>query len=641
MLDLMRRKQRLKIILWVVIFSLALGMLLFFVPGINMGSVATDNSAATVDGQSIAIRDFALAYNRTVKRYSNGGKNNTDPETLKAMGLPRQVLDEMITSKILQAAAKRLGVDVSANELSHAIETYPYFQNQGRFIGVEEYKNLLASNDLSVEDFETDLRQSLLVNKLRSIITDSVDMSDKELREEFARDNEKAEVSYTILKKQDFKARVKPVEADLRAYFEAHKAAYQIKEKRKAQYLLIPITALLPGIDVTDQEILDEWNKKPHGETVEAAHILIKVSDESKDAEAKAKAEEVLKKLKAGGDFAALAKQYSQDTGSAAQGGYLGPFQRGQMVKEFEDAAFSLKPGETSGLVRSEHGYHIIRVMRHETPTLESSRPQLMIAIRAQKAQELAKQKAEAAAQLLQKNKDLNLAARSLGIAAEIKETPLFTKDDSSFEPFGSPAMRDEIFALKEINSIGKPVDHPLGMAIPKLVEVQMPRPGDFALSREQIEKDYADAKATELMQAEAKKLSDTARAQGSLEKAAKEMGLTVKASQPFNISGTPDAEIGANTPFNRIAFDLQPGGVGGPVSLSDNAAVLQVKSRSPFDEAAFQKGRSELKARLLQSRQEMYFQDYVRIISEELEKAGKIRINPKALDEGTRRNYY
>jgi peptidyl-prolyl cis-trans isomerase D len=637
----MRRKKRLKIILWIVIFSLALGMLLFFVPGINMGSVTTDNSAATVDGQSIPISEFALVYNRTVKRYSDGGKNKTDPETLKAMGLPRQVLEEMIASKVRQVAAKRFGVDVTSNEVRHAIETYPSFQDKGGFIGVERYKDLLASNDFSVEDFERDLRQTLLISKLRSIIADSVDVSDKELREEFARDNEKTEVNYAILKKQDFMARVKLAEADLRTYFEEHKGAYQIKEKRKAQYLLIPVAQMLSGINVTDQEIQDEWNKKPHEETVEAAHILIRIGDESKDAEAKAKAEGVLKKLKGGGDFAALAKQYSQDTGSAAQGGNLGPFQRGQMVKEFEDAAFSLKSGETSGLVRSQYGYHIIRVMRHETPSFESSRPQLLMAVRNQKAQEMVKEKAEAAAQLLQKNKDLNLAAKNLGVAAEVKETALFTKEDSSFELFGSQALRDEVFTLKDINSIGKPVEHPLGLAIPKLTEVQMPRPGDFALSRGQVEKDYIDAKSTELMQSAATKLSDAARAQGSLEKAAKEMGWSVKTSQPFSISGTPDAEIGANTPFNRVAFDLQPGGISAPVSLSENAAVLQVKSRSPFDEAAFQQGKTGLKAKLLESRQELYFEDHVRIIYEELEKAGKIRVNPKALDEVTRRDYY
>jgi peptidyl-prolyl cis-trans isomerase D len=132
MLDIMRRKKRLKIILWLVIFSLALGMLLFFVPGINIGNVTTDSSAATVDGQAIPMNDFYSTYRRVVKQYSDRGKNKVDPETLKAMGVPKQVLDELITERVLQTAATRFGIDVTENEVRRAIETYPSFQDQGR-----------------------------------------------------------------------------------------------------------------------------------------------------------------------------------------------------------------------------------------------------------------------------------------------------------------------------------------------------------------------------------------------------------------------------------------------------------------------------------------------------------------------------
>jgi peptidyl-prolyl cis-trans isomerase D len=634
MLDIMRRKKRLKIILWLVIFSLALGMLLFFVPGINIGNVTTDTSAATVDGQTIPMNDFVSAYRRVVKQYSNRGKNKVDAETLKAMGVPKQVLDELVTERVLQTVAKRFGIDVTENEVRRAIETYPSFQDQGKFIGIERYKALLAANDLSVEEFEKSMRQSQIARKLRAIITDSLDVSERELRDEFSNSNQQTQVYYTILKKADFTKRVKPTEAELRAYFDGHKASYQIKEKRRAQYLLIPIMPILPAVTATEQEIMDAWNQKPHDETVDAAHILFRVEDESKDAEVKAKAESILKKAKAGENFSDLARKNSQDTGSASQGGYLGPFQRGQMVKEFEDAAFAMNAGEISGLVRSQYGYHIIKVMRRETPTLELSRRLLEADIRIKKAQEIARKKAEEAALLAEKNKDLNLAAKDLGVAVEIKETPLFQKDDASVERDAPQALRDEVFRMKDINSIGKVVEHTVGFAVPKLIEVQMAKPGDFAQFRGQVEQEYIDSKAKELLQAEAKKLSDAARGQGSLEKAAKQMGWSVKTSQSFNISGTPDPEIGANPAFNNVAFELQPGDVSDPLPLLDNQAVLQVKSRSPFDEPAFQKEKAQLRTKLLQASQDMYFQDYVRKVTEELEKAGKIRINSKALED-------
>jgi peptidyl-prolyl cis-trans isomerase D len=631
MLDLMRRKKRLKIVLWLVLFSLTLGMLLFFVPGMNMGTVVTDTSAATVDGQKIPMQTYAEAYRRVVNRYSNDGKNRIDPEMLKAMGLPKQVLDSLITQKVVEVLAKGMGIEVTPEELRQYVENQ--FLDQGKFVGIERYKAVLAANNLSVGEFEENARSLQLLNKMRAIFTDSVSVSDRELRDEFARTNQQTVVDYVILKKDEFKKNVKPAETELKAYFEGHKDAYKIKEKRRAQYLLIPVSPLLASIGATEQEIQTEWNQRPHEETVEAAHILVKIDDPSKEAEAKAEAESVLKQLKAGQDFAALAKKHSDDTGSASQGGILPPFQRGQMVKEFEDAAFALKPGETSGLVRSQYGYHIIRVIKHETPTLESSRGSLIAAIQMRKAQDTAKQKAEQAAGLAQKQKDLNLISKELGVAVEVRETALFNKEDNPFDLGISGALRDEVFALKDINSVGKAVEHPLGYAVPKLLEVQLPRPGEFAGSRTQVEKDFVDLRARELMESNAKKLSEEAGKQGSLEKAAKALGLTIKTSEPFNISGTPSPEIGANSTFTQTAFELAPGTVSAPLALLDNAVVMQVKSRSPFDEAAFQKQKSELRDKLLESAQEPYFQEYIRKATEDLEKAGKIRINQKALE--------
>jgi len=635
MLDIMRRKKRLKIILWLVIFSLALGMLLFFIPGMNMGMVATDNSAASVDGQVIPMQEFAEAYRRVVRNYTNGGKNRVDPEMLKTIGLPKQVLDSLVTEKVIQRTAKNLGIDVTADEVRQAVETYPYFQDQGKFIGIERYKALLASNDISVPDFEQDVRNEQLVKKVREVITDSMSVSDRELRDEFARTNQQTVVEYVLFKKDDFKKQVKPTEAELRAYFDGHKDSYKVKEKRRIQYLLVPASKIISTVKVTEPEILAAWNQRSHEEIVEAAHILFRIPDPSKEAEVKAKAESVLKQVKAGGDFAALAKKYSEDTGSAAHGGVLGPIRRGQMgTKEFEDAAFSLKAGETSDLVRSAAGYHIIKVLSRVTPTLASSRDSIIAEIQSKKAMEIAKQAAEQAATMAQKQKDLSLVAKSLGVAAEIKETPPFEKDDNPFELGISQAMRDMAFELKEINSVGNAVEHTIGYAVPKLLEVQMPRPGDFAEFRSQVEKDFIESKAKELLQADAKKLSEEAGKQGNLEKAAKGMGLAVKTSQPFSISGTPDSEIGANPTFTQAAFDLAQGGVSSPIPLLDNEAVMQVKSRSSFDDAVFLKQKASLKDKLLEANQDPYFQDYIRKATEELEKAGKVRVNPKALEQ-------
>jgi hypothetical protein len=257
-----------------------------------------------------------------------------------------------------------------------------------------------------------------------------------------------------------------------------------------------------------------------------------------------------------------------------------------------------------------------------------------MTTIRQRKAQDLAKQKAEEAARLAQEKSDLSLLGKDLGVVTEVKETGLFKIDDNAFDIGISQALINEIFQLKEIGSIGRAVEHPLGYAVPKLIEVQMAKPGEFAMSRDQVENDYLESKAKEEMEAEAKKLSEEAGRQGSLEKTANSMGLRIQTSQEFKFSESPAPEIGSNSAFNSAAFDLELGAVSDPIPISGRIAVLQVKSRSPFDESTFQKEKAEMRKRLLRSIQESYFQEYIRGVTDELEKAGKIRVNARALEQ-------
>ena len=638
MLDLMRRKKRLKAVLWLVIIGLALGMLLLFVPGGQMGEPGMGSSAATVAGEPISLKDFWQTYRRVLENYSAGGRNRLDPEMIKALGIGRMALDSLITTKVVDYEARRMGLTVTPEELRRAIEAYPGFQTGGAFIGVDRYRAILAANNLTVNEFEDNVRNTLLARKLQNVISDSLDVSNGELREEFDQQNQEAQVQFVVLNRDDFKKEVKLTEPDLRAYFDKNKEKYIVKEQRKAQYLLIPIPELAPTIKVSEKDIQDAWARQPHDETVDASHILFKVDDPSKDAEVRAQAERVLQQIREGGNFAELAKKYSEDTASAPQGGDLGPFTRGRMVREFEDAAFSLKPGEVSGLVRTQYGYHIIKVNSREIPTLEANRRSIEMSIQQQRASELAKAKAAEAAKLAETNKDLNAVAKSLGIPAEVRETGLMAKDSDPLASGISRQMLDEIFQLKEINAIGKPVEHPMGQAIPKLVETRLPKPPDFTEARAAVEKDLIDARAAELMQAEAKKLSEEAAKVSNLAATAKKEGLTVQTSKPFKRTGASESELAGSRTAISDAFSLPVGGVSAPISIQGGSRelVLQVTSRTPFDEEAFNKQKAELRSRMLMSLREAYFQDYIRHVTDDLEKSGKIRINTRAVEQMT-----
>lgn len=635
MLDIMRKKKQMTaFVLWGIIIALGLSMLVW---GINIGgsssSTGPGSSAAIVDDRIITVREFEYRYQQWIDYMKRNSAADLDPEMIKSLGLSQQVLNDLIGEKIVEILAEKWGLAVSPDEVRQAILNDPNLQVDGKFVGLERYKMFLASNGIPLETFESETEHVILDNKLKRLLADSLEVSDEELRQEFTKRNQSTRVAYVVLKKENFKNRVKPTEAELQAYFDSHKDSYIIKEKRRAEYLLVPTSKILPGIEVSEQEIEDEWARNPLPETVEAAHILFLVNDPSKEGQVRAKAESVLEQIRKGGDFAALAREYSEDPGSAQQGGYLGPFPRGQMVKELEDTAFSLKPGEVSGLVRVSYGFHIIKVFRHDIPTMESNRNNLMTTVRLKKAKDAARKKVEEAARLALDTRDLDAVSKEIDSGAEIKETDLFDKDDNPYSVGISQALRDDIFKIEEVGTLGSVVEHALGFAVAKLQEIQKARPGQLEEFREQVREDLIDSRSQELMLAEANKISEEAKNIGNLERAAKNLKYTPKISNDFKSDESPGEDVKDIGAFNFVAFRLGQGSVSEPIPMADTAAVLEVKSRSPFDEAAFEEGKEKLRDEMVQSLQGNYLDAYLRSFREELEEAGKIRVNPDVFE--------
>jgi hypothetical protein len=264
------------------------------------------------------------------------------------------------------------------------------------------------------------------------------------------------------------------------------------------------------------------------------------------------------------------------------------------------------------------------------------ARPGIARSVQLERATELIRQKAAEAARLAETNKDLNSVAKGLGIPAEVRETGLLASNADPVANGITQPMLDEIFRLKAINDIGKAVDHPLGQAVPKLLETRLPKPPEFAESRPAVEKDLVDARAGELMQAQAKRLSEAAAGAASLETAAKKQALTVQMSKSFKRTNVSDPDLAASQAAIAAAFDLAVDGISSPIPLEggNKVLVLQVKSRTPFDEESFRKQRAELRERILAMWREAYFRDYIRRLTDDLEKAGKIRINTEAIDQ-------
>src|SRR5712671_7611159 len=273
----------------------------------------------------------------------------------------------MVDERAALAEAERLGIKVSDEEVRQRIFAMPAFQENGGFIGETRYQQLLRMQrpPMIASEFEDNIRHGLAVEKLRGSLTDWLSVNDKDLEREYHRRNDKVKLAVVSFTADSFRTQVNATDAEIASYFDAHKNDFKIPEKRKIRYLLIDIEALRAKTIVPAADIEREYNNNSEQyttpEQVRASHILLK-TEGKEDAAVKAKAEELLKQARAGADFADLAKKNSEDEASAKNGGDLDYFTRGKMVAEFDTVAFALQPGQLSDLVKSQFGYHIIKV---------------------------------------------------------------------------------------------------------------------------------------------------------------------------------------------------------------------------------------------------------------------------------------
>ncbi len=371
-----------KIILSGILLIFCGAMVITLIPG-GLGSDLMGQPArgvvAKVDGQDITTvevqeRARALAQQQ-IAQYGAMGKQ------LLPMIMPQatsQAIQQLIAGKAIVAEANRLGLKATdadlRDELEHGRYGVTLFPG-GKFIGQEAYEGLLSQNNLTVEVFERDVKNDILQQKLVTLVTGSAAVSPAEIRQQFQKSNTKVKFEYAVLSPVDIRKGLHPTDQELKAFYERNKASYNnsIPEKRKIEYLFLDKNKVLGQIQVTLEDVKAYYDQHQDQyripEEVKVSHILIKTPSPAADGkvdekgveEARKKAEDILKQLKAGAKFEDLAKKYSEDPGSGKQGGDLGWIGRGRTVPEFEKSAFSLAKGQLSDLVKSSYGFHIIR----------------------------------------------------------------------------------------------------------------------------------------------------------------------------------------------------------------------------------------------------------------------------------------
>ena len=596
-------------ILWAVIGLFVLFVFVDFGSGVRQRNAMGGNFAARVGSRTVSMAEFQRQYQQLEQLYSQLYGGQMSPEIAKQLQLPLQALNRAVNEQVLLAEAQRLGLTVSDEEVQDKILGQQVFvDSQGRFIGEDKYEQLLAANKYTVASFEAEVRDQILREKLNDVLRNGIFIPDDEVEKSYREQVEKAKIRYLQVPRTQFPA-AQPTPAEAAAYFEAHKQEYKLPEQREGAYLLVEPDRLRDQVKVSDQELREYFDAHKsefaRPEQVHARHILIKTGGEKSDAQAQKQIEDLKKKIAGGADFAAVARESSDDAGSKTNGGDLGSFGRGQMVKEFEDAAFGAKIGELVGPVHSPFGYHLLQVIGR-TPAGEAPFEQAKEQIRARlaftRAGDLAQQEAKAlAAQLA---KDAPKSTEALAALAKSKpgvtfsETGKFSLQDPILGLGRVPPLNAAAFALKK-GGVTDAVQAPRGWAVLYLKDVIAPRVPALSDVEPRVRQTLLDRKQQEAV---LQKLKEERASGKTLDQIAADLGVQAKESPEFGAQGGIPG-LGLNPELAGMALSLQAGQMGGPVADSQGAVLFEVKERKNLDPIQFASARQQTRETLQQQK--------------------------------------
>ncbi|MFY9949076.1 MAG: peptidylprolyl isomerase [Candidatus Sulfotelmatobacter sp.] len=639
-----------KIVLSGLLLLICAAMVIAFVPGIGSNdSLSKPGVVAKVDGEDITSEEVReTARGMLQQQGAQLGAN-------AALLLPffaQRAADQLVDRQALVAEAQHLGFKATPQEIKDELQHGRYseiFFPGGNFIGQAEYETLLQQHNLTPTIFEDSVGKEILISKLQALITGSASVSDAAVRQEFDKQNTKVKFEYAVLKQDDIKKGLHPTTEELKAFYDSHLKSYanSIPEQRKVKYATIDLTKITSGVQVTQDELQSYYNQHRDQyrvpEQAKVSHILIKTPlpgpdgkvDEKGVAEAQKRAEDILKQLKAGANFEELAKKYSEDPGSAKEGGSLGWIGKGRTVPEFEKAAFSQPIGKVGDLVKSSYGFHIIRVDARQDAhmkTLDEVKDQIEPILKQQKAQQIAQKQADDLLQLA-KTKGLDAAATAKGLP--VVTSDFFSRKDMVPGLGPSPQFMDAVFTTAE-KSPPEMAPTTQGFAVFDLLAVKPQSTPTFDEIRSRLEEEFKNERSSVLLSQKTQELSDRAKAEHDLKKAAKELGATIKTSEFVAPDGqVPD--IGSMTGQAAVAFNMKPGDISGPITSGSNGVVIDVTDVQAPSEADFAAKRDQIRDNLLQAKEQELFGLFVTNLREQMEKSGKIKINQDELKALTR----
>jgi peptidyl-prolyl cis-trans isomerase D len=621
------RKLGYRIFLGVVVLVLGGSMLLYLVPQTpGTGEAATDTVAK--------VGDQAVTLGEVRQQLAQIEQRNQVPKPLESL-YARQILNQLVFEKEIEYEAKRLGITVSDQERADRIKQYvPGAFVNGTFVGMDRYSaEVQARFQLTVSVFEELIRQGLLEEKFRKRVTDGISVGPNELQDEFRYKNEKIKLNYAVIKPEELAAKINPTDAEIKAAYEKNKSRYQIPEKRVVRYGLLDTAKIQRNIQVSDDQLKVQYQNNIQQyqvpNRVHPEHILFMTVGKT-DAEVdeiKKNAEDVLKQAKKGAKFEDLAKKYSEDPGSKDKGGDLGWITQGQTVPEFEKTAFGLDKGQISDLVKTQYGFHIIKVLDKETArtkTFDEVKDSLRAPMVLQQANQQAAQAADQLAKAIRQSNKVSLDDLAKQYQLTVSQTRPISPTDPVLELGNSKEVKDAIFRLRQ-NELSLPIRTDRGYVVLSVQQIAPAHQGSLEEVREQVVNDLKQEEAGKLAKTRAEELAKRVKAGEKFEAAATALGLEAKISDL--ISRNDSISGAASGKQLGEAFQMKPGDVGAPMSLGNTWMVYRVETKEEPNPSDFEKQKKTLTEQLLQTKRSVAYEAFKTALDNRLKQEGKVKL--------------
>jgi peptidyl-prolyl cis-trans isomerase D len=621
-----------RILLGAIVLVLAGGMLLYLVPTMPSTGEVSSDTVATVGDETVTTAEVRQQLAEIQQR-------NPVPKALESL-YARQILNQLLFEKEIEYEAKRLGIRVSDRERADRIRQFlPTAYNGDTFVGMDRYAaEVQARFQMSVPVFEELIRRSLLQEKFRKLVTDGISVGPTELQDEFRYRNEKVKLDYVLIKPEELEARITPDEAEIKAAYEKNKSKYQVSEKRVVRYALLDVNQIRQNTQISDDELKAQYQRDIQQyqvpNRVHVQHILLMTvgKTDAEVQEVRQKAEDVLKQAKKGTKFDDLAKKYSEDPGSKDKNGDLGWITQGQTVPEFEKTAFSLPKGSISDLVKTQYGFHIIKVLDKETAhtkpfeeVKESIRAPLILS----RADKEASDEADKLSATIRQSNKVSLDDLAKQFRLSVGETRPVSATDPVLELGNSKEVKDAIVSQR-VGELSLPIHSDRGYLIVSVKQILPTHAGTLEEVRDRVVSDLKQQKGTELARQKADDLQKRVKSGEKFDAAAKSLGLDPKTSDPIARNGSISGA--ASGKQLSAAFQMKPGELAPPLALGTSWMVYRIVEKTEPNPADFEKQKKDLTEQVLQAKRNTAFEAFRTALEARLRQEGKLKIMPDRL---------